>query len=76
MTSTMKTLGIDRLSVEERITLVHEIWDSIVTEPRHTPLSDEQCDELERRAAQHAQSPQDVVPWDEVKAETLKRLRR
>lgn len=76
MTSTMRTLGIDRLSVEERLTLVHEIWDSIATEPRHTPLSAEQRDELERRVAEHEQSPQEVVPWGDVKAEALKRLQR
>lgn len=29
---TMEELGIDRLSVEDRITLVQQIWDSIAEE--------------------------------------------
>jgi putative addiction module component (TIGR02574 family) len=28
----MKELGIDRLSLEERISLVREIWDSVASE--------------------------------------------
>ncbi len=32
MASTMKDLRIDRLSVDERLALLHEIWDSIAAE--------------------------------------------
>ena len=32
MSQTLKALGIDQLSVAQRILLVEEIWDSIVAE--------------------------------------------
>ncbi|MCY2989436.1 MAG: addiction module protein [Planctomycetota bacterium] len=76
MTSTMKALGIDRLSVEDRLALVHEIWDSIAVEPRRAHLSDAQRDELERRVAEHERHPQDVVPWEQVKADALARYHK
>ena len=76
MTLTMTALGIDRLSVEDRLALVHEIWDSIAAEPRNTYLSDAQRDELERRVAEHERNPQDVVPWEQVKADALTRFQQ
>lgn len=76
MTLTMNALGIDRLSVEDRLALVHEIWDSIAAEPRNTHLSDAQRDELDRRVAEHERNPRDVVPWDQVKADALTRFQQ
>jgi putative addiction module component (TIGR02574 family) len=35
-------LGIDRLSVDERLALLSEIWDSIATEPGPPHLNDAQ----------------------------------
>jgi putative addiction module component (TIGR02574 family) len=72
----MKDLGIDRLSVDERLALVHEIWDSIAAEPGHTSLTDAQRRELERRIAEHEANPGDVVPWEQVKAEALARFQQ
>jgi putative addiction module component (TIGR02574 family) len=74
MAPTMKDLGIDRLSVEDRLALMHEIWDSIAAEPGRTHLSDAQRRELERRLAEHEANPGDVVPWEQVKAEALARF--
>lgn len=71
---TMKDFGIDRLSVEQRLTLVQEIWDSIAAEPGHTSLTDSQRQELERRLAEHEANPGDVVSWEQVKAEALARF--
>ena len=76
MSPTMKELGIDRLSVEDRLALVHEIWDSIPVEPGRTYLSDAQRHELEHRLAEHAANPTDVVPWEQVKADAVARLAR
>ncbi len=74
MASTMQDLGIDRLSVEERLALMHEIWDSIAIEPERSHLTDLQRRELERRLAEHEVNPGDVVPWEQVKADALTRL--
>lgn len=39
------------------------------------PLSEEQKRKLERRADEDDAFPDDVIPWEEVKAITLARLR-
>jgi putative addiction module component (TIGR02574 family) len=66
MAATMKELGIDRLSVDERLALVQEIWDSIAAQPDRVLLTDAQRQELERRLADHRANPGDVVPWEQV----------
>ena len=42
MHPTVKSLGLDRLSLAERILLVEEIWDSIAAESERLPLADGQ----------------------------------
>ena len=74
MTPTMKSLGIDLLPRDVRVALVHEIWDSIAAETETVPLSDIQRAELDRRIADDDANPDDVTPWEEVKAEVMKRL--
>ena len=76
MASTMKELGIDKFSADDRLALMEEIWESLSAEVEHAPLSEAQRDELERRLAAHEASPGDVVPWEEVKAKALARARR
>ncbi len=67
-------LHIDRLSVEDRLLLVEEIWDSIAQTPQAMSLTEHQQQELERRLQKHERNPDDVVSWEEVKAATLERL--
>jgi putative addiction module component (TIGR02574 family) len=76
MATTLQTLGIDRLSIDERIALVQQIWDSISAEAERTPLTDAQRQELERRADDDDANPADTVPWEQVKAEALARWSR
>jgi putative addiction module component (TIGR02574 family) len=74
--STLESLGIDRLSMEERIVLVQQIWDSIAADPAAVPLTDAQRQELERRVAADDANPDDVVSWERVKADALARWAR
>jgi putative addiction module component (TIGR02574 family) len=76
MPTTMKDLGIDRLSLEERIALAHEIWESIAAEPHPPLLTESQRQELERRLRDSEANPDDVVPWEQVKADALARFRK
>jgi putative addiction module component (TIGR02574 family) len=76
MSTTFETLGIDRLNVAERVALVQEIWDSIAAEAESSPLTDEQRREVDRRWAAHLKNPQAAIPWEQVEAEALARLRR
>ena len=71
---TLQELGIDRLTVAERIALAQEILDSVAAEQPLPPLSDAKKQELSRRLVDHAANPADVVPWEEVQAAALKRF--
>lgn len=71
MAPTLESLGIDRLNVEDRIALATAIWESVEAEPHSSVLTDAKRDELDRRLADHAANPDDVIPWEVVKAETL-----
>ena len=76
MPTSMKVLGLDLLSVEDRIDLAHEIWDSVEREIEQSPLTDAQQAELERRLADSIARPDAVIPWEEVKARALARARQ
>ncbi len=75
MPSAIQVLGINQLSRDERIELVLDIWESIAAESPAAPLlSDPQRTELRQRVADDDVGPDDVVPWEQVKAETLARI--
>ena len=67
MSTTFESLGIDRLSVAERLLLVQDIWDSIPGD--EIALTDEQKTDLERRIAEHETNPADVILWEDALAE-------
>jgi putative addiction module component (TIGR02574 family) len=68
----MKDLGIERLSFEERLALVFEIWDSITAE-RQPLLTDALREELNRRIADCEANPDDCISWEEIKQDVLAR---
>jgi putative addiction module component (TIGR02574 family) len=63
-----------KLSVDEQIELVEALWDNIVERNAVPPLTEAQTAELDRRIADHEANPDDVISWEEVKAEALKRF--
>ena len=73
MSASLKSLGIEKLSVEERLALVEELWDSIA---EATPLTEAQRSELDRRLQDHRNNPGDVIPWESVKASIGSRLKK
>lgn len=57
----------ERLSVDERIQLLQDLWDRVCEDPRNLPpLSEIQREELDRRLAAHDADPDRVIPADEV----------
>ena len=76
MTATLQRLGIDQMTVVERIALAQEILDSVAAEQPRAPLSEAKRRELDRRLADHAANPTDGVPWEEVEAAALTRFAR
>jgi putative addiction module component (TIGR02574 family) len=68
------SLGIDRMTVQQRIELVQAIWDSIAADTEATPLSEAHIQEIDRRLAAHNANPQASIPWDQIEAEALARI--
>jgi putative addiction module component (TIGR02574 family) len=68
MSPTMKSLGIDRMTIDERLRLIEEIWDSIALTPEEVPLTDAQRAELDRRLDAYEANPRAGSPWEVVKA--------
>lgn len=60
-----------KLSVDERLQLVEEIWDSIAADPDSLAIPDEQMDELDRRLDEAAAHPGQGRPWSEVRDRLL-----
>jgi putative addiction module component (TIGR02574 family) len=76
MAVSIKSLGLDRLRLEERLSLVEELWDSIAADSEALPLTGPQRVELDRRLADHEADPTDVTSWDEVRSSVNDQLKR
>lgn len=87
MTPTVQSLGIDRLSVADRIRLVEDIWDTIDADSAvvEEAAAEERSGEpptwlknlIDERFADRVTNPDDVVDgWAEAKARIIKRHAR
>lgn len=76
MASLAKSLGLDRLSREDQMTLVLELWELITADGGGPILSEAQKQELQRRAAEDDAAPADVVSWAEVRSHMLDRIKQ
>lgn len=56
------------LSVDERVSIVEEMWDSIAEDAASLPVTDAQRKELDRRLLRLASHPGEGRSWEEVKA--------
>ncbi|HEV7591333.1 MAG TPA: addiction module protein [Longimicrobium sp.] len=64
---------IRRLSVDERIRLIEEIWKSIPADPEAS-LTNAQRNELARRIESYRRDPSRVIPGEEVFRELRERF--
>lgn len=76
MGQALHALGIDSMSVEDRIDLVKDIWDSVAIEAGLLPPSTAEKAELDRRLAEDDATPNDTVAWETIKAEAQTRWQR
>ena len=74
MSPTLAALGIDRLTLEQRVALAQEILDTVVADRPLGPLSEAKRQELDRRIDSHAADPSDVVPWTQIEADLRARF--
>ena len=61
------------LPLAERIQLVEALWESLTQEGYEPPLTSEQAAELDRRLEAHHREPENVIPWETIKADLLKK---
>ena len=62
-----------KLSREEKLQIVEELWDSIAQEESQQPLARWKIDELNRRDEAYQKDPSTALSWEEVKASILRR---
>ena len=63
------------LPVADRLHLIDAIWDTLPADSL-PPLSDEWVAEIQRRSAEYDSGSAETVPWEQVKAEALRRVER
>ena len=71
MPNAISIANILKLNVSERIQLVEDVWDSIVSFPEALPLTDKQKKEIDRRLMAYHNNPSLGSPWKEVKKRVL-----
>ena len=71
MRNEISIASILKLNISERIQLVEDVWDSIVSVPEAMPLTDQQKKELDQRIAAYHNNPSLGSPWKEVKKRIL-----
>lgn len=67
----MGVLDISRLSTDERLDLIGELWDSL--RPEAVGLSSGQMKELEDRLSRFDAEKQTALPWTDVEATLFER---
>jgi len=65
-----------QLSVAEQLELMDALWADITSRHAAPGPNEAQMAELERRLCEHELSPDDAVPWLDVKAAALSQIRR
>lgn len=75
MSMDLGELGLDRLSRDEKLEIVGQLWNSILTsDPPGASLTVIQREELQRRIADAKANPEDYVTWEDALSATLGRL--
>ena len=62
-----------QLPLDVRIQLIDALWDTIPADAV-PPLSDEWLAEIERRSADYDAGLVQAIPWEQVRADALRRL--
>ena len=67
---------VETWPLDDRIRLVQDVWDRLVNLGYEPELTEEMKAELDRRVEEMDRNPGSGVPWEEVKARVLGRLRK
>jgi len=69
----MASVDIASLSLEERLRLLDELWESLSAKPEALPLTTAQREELDRRLDDLDREGPVGIPWEEVLGRIRKR---
>ncbi len=69
------TIDISKLSVEERLKLMEELWDSLAPTIDAMPISAELAEELDRRAEEMDRDGSPGIPWEDALQQIRSRKR-
>ena len=58
---------VEKLSPEQRLRLIEELWESLRKDPASVPLTESQRKELDRRLDELERGETETIPWAEVK---------
>ena len=64
------------LPVEERMSLVADLWNSIAADEKSLPLSKQHAQIIDQRIADDIDNPQHLVSWDDAVKEARRRVSR
>ena len=67
-----KIPGLKDLTDDEKIILIGELWDDVMTEDSFR-LTNDQKKELDKRILYAEENPDELIPWDEVKKKLFKK---
>jgi putative addiction module component (TIGR02574 family) len=74
MISQSITESFRKLSPDDKIRLLEELWSEVAEEYATMPLSESHRQLLDERLQQHAENPEDVEPWETVRDDVLREL--
>ena len=67
----MQQLGLDKLSLDDRIALIEELEESIERDMEQELPTEAQWAEIQRRIAASDADPSRLIPWEVVRADLL-----
>jgi len=67
---------VESWPVDDRVRLVQDLWDRLVDQGYEPELTAETKAELDRRIEELDRNPAAGIPWEEVKARALERIRQ
>ena len=71
----MSAIDVSSLSIDERLELFDELWESLYASPEALPLRDSQRDVLDRRIAAMDADGNAGSSWEQVEARIRARLK-
>lgn len=68
----LRHIDLSTLSIEERVALAQELWDSVNADAHAAPFTPEQLAEIDRRIAAADAGELVGIPWDEVRQQVFR----